>query len=67
LTSGNGEARAIGSQVNLKERLVRLESLIVPDLRRSAMESFNGRLRDGCLSANWFTNLSDARRKIVPE
>jgi hypothetical protein len=67
LTSGNGEARAIGSQVNLKERLVRLESLIVPDLRRSAMESFSGRLRDGCLSANWFTSLSDVRRKIVPE
>jgi putative transposase len=27
-------------------------------------ESFNGRLRDECLSANWFTSLSDARRKI---
>jgi hypothetical protein len=28
------------------------------------IESFNGRLRDECLNANWFTNLSDARRKI---
>jgi len=28
------------------------------------IESFNGRLRDECLNANWFTGLSDARRKI---
>jgi putative transposase len=27
-------------------------------------ESFNGRLRDECLNANWFLNLKDARRKI---
>src|SRR3989441_10439710 len=27
-------------------------------------QSFNGRLRDECLNANWFTSLSDARRKI---
>jgi putative transposase len=27
-------------------------------------ESFNGRLRDECLNANWFTSLSDARRNI---
>ena len=27
-------------------------------------ESFNGRLRDECLNANWFTSLRDARRKI---
>ena len=27
-------------------------------------ESFNGRLRDECLNANWFTSLSDARQKI---
>ena len=27
-------------------------------------ESFNGRLREECLNANWFTSLSDARRKI---
>jgi len=26
--------------------------------------SFDGRLRDECLNANWFTSLSDARRKI---
>lgn len=28
-------------------------------------ESFNGRLRDECLNANWFTNLADARNKIA--
>lgn len=28
------------------------------------VESFNGRLRDECLNANWFTSLTDARRKI---
>jgi putative transposase len=29
------------------------------------IESFNGRLRDECLNANWFINLPDARRKIA--
>jgi putative transposase len=29
------------------------------------IESFNGRLRDECLNANWFINLQDARRKIA--
>ena len=29
------------------------------------VESFNGRLRDECLNANWFINLQDARRKIA--
>jgi hypothetical protein len=28
------------------------------------IESFNGRLRDKCLNTNWFTSLSNARRKI---
>ena len=28
------------------------------------IESFNGRLRDECLNANWFTSLADARRRI---
>jgi len=27
-------------------------------------ESFNGRLRDECLNANWFLSLADARSKI---
>ena len=27
-------------------------------------ESFNGRFRDECLNANWFLNLTDAKRKI---
>jgi putative transposase len=30
--------------------------------RIAYVESFNG--RDECLNANWFTSLSDARRKI---
>ena len=29
-----------------------------------AVESFNGRLRQECLSAHWFLSLADARRKI---
>jgi len=28
------------------------------------MESFNGRLRDGCLNAHWFLSLADAKAKI---
>jgi putative transposase len=28
------------------------------------VESFNGKLRDKCLNANWFRNLEDARQKI---
>ncbi len=28
------------------------------------VESFNGRLRDECLNANWFTTMADARQKI---
>ena len=28
-------------------------------------ESFNGRFRDECLNANWFTNLADARNKMA--
>jgi putative transposase len=28
------------------------------------IESFNGRLRDERLNANWFNSLNDARRKI---
>jgi putative transposase len=28
------------------------------------IESFNGRLRDECLNASWFTSLADARQKI---
>ena len=28
------------------------------------VESFNGRLRQECLNANWFLSLDDARRKI---
>ena len=33
-------------------------------IQNAYAESFNGRLRDECLNANWFTSLSDARRKI---
>jgi putative transposase len=33
-------------------------------MQNGHVESFNGRLRDECLNANWFLNLKDARRKI---
>ena len=33
-------------------------------MQNGHVESFNGRLRDECLNANWFANLADARRKI---
>jgi len=48
-----------------EQRGVRLE-FIQPGkpVQNAFVESFNGRLRDECLNANWFTNLSDARRKI---
>jgi putative transposase len=48
-----------------EERRVRLE-FIQPGkpVQNAYVESFNARLRDECLNANWFTSLSDARRKI---
>ena len=48
-----------------EERGVRLE-FIQPGkpVQNAYAESFNGRLRDECLNANWFTSLSDARHKI---
>ncbi len=48
-----------------EQRGVRLE-FIQPGkpVQNAYVESFNGRLRDECLNANWFTSLSDARRKI---
>ena len=48
-----------------EEPRVRLE-FIQPGkpAQNASGESFNGRLRDECLNANWFTSLSDARRKI---
>jgi putative transposase len=33
-------------------------------VQNAFVESFNGRLRDECLNANWFVNVRDARRKI---
>jgi putative transposase len=32
--------------------------------RNAKIESFNGRLREGCLNAHWFLSLDDAKRKI---
>jgi putative transposase len=48
-----------------EQRGVRLE-FIQPGkpVQNAYVESFNGRLRDECLNANWFTSLNDARRKI---
>jgi putative transposase len=48
-----------------EQRRVRLEFIQPGKPAQNAyIESFNGRLRDECLNANWFTSLSDARRKI---
>ena len=48
-----------------EERGVRLEFIQPGKPAQNAYaESFNGRLRDECLNVNWFTRLSDARRKI---
>jgi putative transposase len=48
-----------------EERGVRLEFIQPGKPAQNAYaESFNGRLRDECLNAHWFTSLSDARRKI---
>ena len=48
-----------------QERGVRLEFIQPGKPTQNAyIESFNGRLREECLNANWFTSLSDARRKI---
>ena len=48
-----------------EERGVRLEFIQPGKPTQNAyIESFNGRLRDECLNVNWFTSLSDARRKI---
>ena len=33
-------------------------------MQNGHIESFNGRLRDECLNANWFRTLADARGKI---
>jgi putative transposase len=59
--SDRRRARAAWSQ----ERGVRLE-FIQPGkpVQNAYVESFNGRLRDECLNANWFTSLTDARRKV---
>src|SRR6266852_5753563 len=56
-----GRALAAWSQ----ERGVRLE-FIQPGkpVQNAYVESFNGRLREECLNASWFTSLRDARRKI---
>ena len=33
-------------------------------MQNGYVESFNGRLRDECLNANWFLNVVDAKEKI---
>jgi putative transposase len=34
-------------------------------MQNGHVESFNGRLRDECLNANWFRNIVDAKAKIA--
>ena len=48
-----------------EERGVRLE-FIQPGkpVQNAYVESFNGRLRDECLNANWFISVKEARQKI---
>jgi putative transposase len=33
-------------------------------MQNGYLESFNGRLRDECLNANWFANLAEAKEEI---
>jgi putative transposase len=49
-----------------EQRQIRLE-FIEPGkpIQNAFVESFNGRMRDECLNANWFVNAADARRKIL--
>jgi putative transposase len=49
-----------------EERKIRLE-FIEPGkpVQNAFVESYNGRMRDECLNANWFLNVADARRKIL--
>jgi putative transposase len=61
MASVRGRALAAWSE----QRGVRLDFIQPGKPAQNAyIESFNGRLRDECLNANWFTSLSDARRKI---
>jgi putative transposase len=48
-----------------EERRVRLQ-FIQPckSAQNAYVESFNGRVRDECLDANWFRSLGDAKRQI---
>ena len=65
LSSTTGRSFVGGYWPWSEERGVRLE-FIQPGkpVQNAYVESFNGRLRDECLNANWFTNLRDARRKV---
>src|SRR5207237_2974873 len=59
------EFRSLALGARSEERGVRLEFIQRgKPVQNAYVESFNGRLRDECLNANWFTSLSDARRKI---
>ena len=49
-----------------EQRRVRLQFIEPGKPTQNAfIESFNGRLREECLNANWFLSLADARRKIA--
>jgi putative transposase len=59
------EFRGRAMAARSEERGVRLQfTQPGKPVQNAYVESFNGRLRDECLNANWFTSLSDARRKI---
>jgi putative transposase len=66
IVSDNGpEFRSRALTAWSEQRGVRLE-FIQPGkpVQNAYVESFNGRLRDECLNANWFLTLKDARQKI---
>jgi putative transposase len=60
------EFRGRALQAWSEQRNIRL-AFIDPGkpIQNAFVESFNGRMRDECLNANWFLNVADARRKIL--
>lgn len=50
---------------SLKQRIELVHIRPGKPIENAYVESFNGRLREECLSASWFRNLFDARRQIA--
>jgi putative transposase len=60
------EFRGRALQTWTEQRNIRL-AFIEPGkpIQNAFVESFNGRMRDECLNANWFLNVADARHRIL--